>query len=95
MITFLYARTCKITFNNLPSLFGFQSKILHQDKAQPETQARAFGDVSFNAVLATDDPSAMSLIRQPGSDGFRLDSAAMFQVSYMLMFPEANSSFFV
>lgn len=90
MITFHYARTCKITFNNLPS-----SKILHQDKAQPETQARAFGDVSFNAVLAADDPSAMSLIRQPGSDGFRLDSAAMFQVSYMLMFPEAYSSFFV
>lgn len=53
----------------------------HQDKAQPETQARVFEDVSFNAVLAVDDPSAASLVRQPGSDGFRLDSTAMFQVS--------------
>lgn len=57
----------------------------HQDKAQPETQARAFGDVGFNAVLAVDDPSAMSLVRQPGSDGFRLDSTAMFQVFYTLL----------
>uniref|UniRef100_H3CX40 FRAS1 related extracellular matrix 2a n=1 Tax=Tetraodon nigroviridis TaxID=99883 RepID=H3CX40_TETNG len=57
----------------------YRFKIL--DKAQPETQARAFGDVSFNAALAVDDPSAMSLVRQPGSDGFRLDSTAMFQVA--------------
>lgn len=56
-----------------------------QDKAQPETQARAFGDVGFNAALAVDDPSAMSLVRQPGSDGFRLDSTAMFQVLYILL----------
>ncbi|XP_042355341.1 FRAS1-related extracellular matrix protein 2a [Plectropomus leopardus] len=61
-----------------PSLL-YRFKIL--DKAQPETQARVFGDVSFNAVLAVDDPSAMSLVRQPGSDGFRLDSTAMFQVA--------------
>ncbi|XP_069576848.1 LOW QUALITY PROTEIN: FRAS1-related extracellular matrix protein 2a [Brachyistius frenatus] len=61
-----------------PSLL-YRFKIV--DKAQPETQARVFGDVSFNAVLAVDDPSAMSLVRQPGSDGFRLDSTAMFQVA--------------
>ncbi|TDH04980.1 hypothetical protein EPR50_G00138290 [Perca flavescens] len=61
-----------------PSLL-YRFKII--DKAQPETQARVFGDVSFNAVLAVDDPSAMSLVRQPGSDGFRLDSTAMFQVA--------------
>ncbi|KAM9846954.1 FRAS1-related extracellular matrix protein 2-like [Aulostomus maculatus] len=61
-----------------PSLL-YRFKIL--DKAQPETQARVFGDVNFNAVLALDDPSAMSLVRQPGSDGFRLDSTAMFQVA--------------
>lgn len=42
-----------------------------------------FGDVSFNALLAVDDPSAMSLVRQPGSDGFRLDSTAMFQVLFL------------
>lgn len=53
-----------------------------QDKAQPETQARVFGDVGFNAMLAVDDPSALSLIKQPGSDGFRLNSTAMFQVFY-------------
>ncbi|KAG7217012.1 hypothetical protein INR49_027550 [Caranx melampygus] len=61
-----------------PSLL-YRFKIL--DKAQPETQAQGFGDVSFNAVLAVDDPSAMSLVRQPGSDGFRVDSTAMFQVA--------------
>lgn len=65
----------------------------HQDKAQPETQARVFGDVSFNAVLAVDDPSAMSLVRQPGSDGFRLDSTAMFQVYFILLFLTANKRF--
>ncbi|XP_029030012.1 FRAS1-related extracellular matrix protein 2a [Betta splendens] len=61
-----------------PSLL-YRFKIL--DKAQPETQARVFGDVSFNAVLAVDDPSAMALVRQPGSDGFKLDSTALFQVA--------------
>lgn len=52
-----------------------------QDKAQPETQARAFGNVAFNAFLAVDDPGALALVRQPGSDGFRMDSSALFQVS--------------
>lgn len=52
-----------------------------QDKAQPETQARSFGNVAFNAFLAVDDPSALALVRQPGSDGFRIDSSALFQVS--------------
>ncbi|XP_028838984.1 FRAS1-related extracellular matrix protein 2a [Denticeps clupeoides] len=61
-----------------PSLL-YRFKII--DKAQPETQARAFGDVDFNAVLAVDDPSALVLVKQPGSDGFRLDSTAMFQVA--------------
>ncbi|CAL8363343.1 unnamed protein product [Lota lota] len=61
-----------------PSLL-YRFKIL--DKSQPETQAPAFGDVAFNAALAVDDPSALSLAGQPGSDGFRLDSSAMFQVA--------------
>lgn len=52
-----------------------------QDKAQPETQALRFGDLNFNAVLAMDDPSALPLVKQPGSDGFRLDSTPLFQVS--------------
>ncbi|KAJ8280121.1 hypothetical protein GJAV_G00050770 [Gymnothorax javanicus] len=61
-----------------PSLL-YRFKIV--DKAQPETQARSFGDVGFNAFLAVDDPEALPLVRQPGSDGFRLDSSALFQVS--------------
>lgn len=61
-----------------PSLL-YRFKIL--DKAQPETQARVFGDVPFNAVLALDDQSALPLVRQAGSDGFKVDSTAMFQVA--------------
>uniref|UniRef100_A0AAR2KAS0 Cadherin domain-containing protein n=1 Tax=Pygocentrus nattereri TaxID=42514 RepID=A0AAR2KAS0_PYGNA len=61
-----------------PSLL-YRFKII--DKAQPETQARTFGSISFNALLAVDDPQALALVRQPGSDGFSLDSTALFQVS--------------
>ncbi|KAK7818486.1 hypothetical protein U0070_013045, partial [Myodes glareolus] len=50
------------------------------DKAQPETQATSFGDVLFNAKLAVDDPEAVLLVNQPGSDGFRVDSTPLFQV---------------
>lgn len=52
-----------------------------QDKAQPETQASSFGNIAFKAFLAVDDPGALALVRQPGSDGFRMDSSALFQVS--------------
>ncbi|KAM4566397.1 FRAS1-related extracellular matrix protein 2b [Odontesthes bonariensis] len=61
-----------------PSLL-YRFKII--DKAQPETQARSFGNVAFDALLAVDDPGALALVRQPGADGFRLDSAALFQVA--------------
>ncbi|XP_030600425.1 FRAS1-related extracellular matrix protein 2b isoform X2 [Archocentrus centrarchus] len=61
-----------------PSLL-YRFKII--DKAQPETQAQAFGDVPFSAFLAVDDPGALALVRQPGSDGFRMDSTALFQVA--------------
>ena len=54
--------------------------LLLQDKAQPETQARSFGSVAFEAYLAVDDPAALALVRQPGSDGFRMASSALFQV---------------
>lgn len=37
--------------------------------------------MAFNALLAVDDPGALPLVRQPGSDGFRMDSTALFQVS--------------
>uniref|UniRef100_A0A3B3S0X1 Uncharacterized protein n=1 Tax=Paramormyrops kingsleyae TaxID=1676925 RepID=A0A3B3S0X1_9TELE len=52
-----------------------------QDKAQPETQDRSFGSVGFNALLALEDPQAQALVRQPGSDGFRVDSSPLFQVA--------------
>uniref|UniRef100_H3DK22 Fras1 related extracellular matrix 3 n=1 Tax=Tetraodon nigroviridis TaxID=99883 RepID=H3DK22_TETNG len=61
-----------------PSLL-YRFKIL--DKAQPETQASAFGDVAFKATLAQDTPGALSLVKQPGSDGFMLSSAPLFQVA--------------
>uniref|UniRef100_A0A8C9QQD6 FRAS1 related extracellular matrix 2 n=1 Tax=Scleropages formosus TaxID=113540 RepID=A0A8C9QQD6_SCLFO len=75
-------------FNPSSSEFGcladsptllYRFKII--DRAQPETQARSFGSVGFNAQLAVDDPEAMPLVGQAGSDGFRVDSAALFQVS--------------
>ncbi|XP_005796927.1 FRAS1-related extracellular matrix protein 2-like [Xiphophorus maculatus] len=61
-----------------PSLL-YRFKII--DKAQPETQAHSFGNVAFNAFLAVDDPGALVLVRQSGADGFRMDSAALFQVA--------------
>lgn len=51
-----------------------------KDKAQPETQATSFGNVLFNARLAVDDPEAILLVNQPGSDGFKVDSTPLFQV---------------
>ncbi|XP_068920733.1 FRAS1-related extracellular matrix protein 2 [Petaurus breviceps papuanus] len=61
-----------------PSLL-YRFKIV--DKAQPETQATSFGNVLFNAKLAADDPEAVLLVKQPGSDGFKVDSTPLFQVS--------------
>ncbi|XP_007950639.1 FRAS1-related extracellular matrix protein 2 [Orycteropus afer afer] len=61
-----------------PSLL-YRFKIV--DKAQPETQATSFGNVLFNAKLAIDDPEAILLVNQPGSDGFKVDSTPLFQVS--------------
>lgn len=52
-----------------------------KDKAQPETQVTSFGNILFNAKLAVDDPEAILLVNQPGSDGFKVDSAPLFQVS--------------
>ncbi|XP_025961935.2 FRAS1-related extracellular matrix protein 3 [Dromaius novaehollandiae] len=61
-----------------PSLL-YRFKIL--DKAQPETQARVFGDLEFHATLAVDHADAFPLVKQPGSDGFSLSSAPLFQVA--------------
>uniref|UniRef100_A0A8C0F747 FRAS1 related extracellular matrix 3 n=1 Tax=Bubo bubo TaxID=30461 RepID=A0A8C0F747_BUBBB len=61
-----------------PSLL-YRFKIL--DKAQPETQTRAFGNLEFHAALAADHADAFPLVKQPGSDGFSLSSAPLFQVA--------------
>ncbi|XP_068606888.1 FRAS1-related extracellular matrix protein 3 [Brachionichthys hirsutus] len=61
-----------------PSLL-YRFKIL--DKAQPETQAPAFGDVSFQATLAQDMLGGQTLTKQPGTDGFTLSSSPLFQVA--------------
>ncbi|XP_060050888.1 FRAS1-related extracellular matrix protein 2 isoform X2 [Erinaceus europaeus] len=61
-----------------PSLL-YRFKIV--DKAQPETQDISFGNILFNAKLAVDDPEAILLVNQPGSDGFKVDSTALFQVT--------------
>ncbi|XP_059819449.1 FRAS1-related extracellular matrix protein 2-like [Hypanus sabinus] len=61
-----------------PSLL-YRFKIL--DKAQPESQAPVFSNVFFDAKLAVDEPDALPLVKQPGSDGFSLASAALFQVT--------------
>ncbi|XP_063776484.1 FRAS1-related extracellular matrix protein 3 [Pseudophryne corroboree] len=57
----------------------YRFKIL--DKAQPETQAKVFGNVAFDAKLVADNPEALPLVKQPGSDGFSLSSDALFQVA--------------
>lgn len=54
--------------------------VILQDKAQPETQAKAFGDVPFKATLAHETPGALPLVKQPGADGFTLSSSPLFQV---------------
>ncbi|XP_077427082.1 FRAS1-related extracellular matrix protein 3 [Vanacampus margaritifer] len=61
-----------------PSLL-YRFKIL--DKAQPETQATAFGDIAFKATLAQDTAGGLPLVKQPGSDGFALSSTPLFQVA--------------
>ncbi|XP_041034399.1 FRAS1-related extracellular matrix protein 3 [Carcharodon carcharias] len=57
----------------------YRFKIL--DKAQPESQAPAFGNVPFDARLAIDVPDALPLVKQLGSDGFSFASAPLFQVA--------------
>uniref|UniRef100_A0A8D0L5A9 FRAS1 related extracellular matrix 3 n=1 Tax=Sphenodon punctatus TaxID=8508 RepID=A0A8D0L5A9_SPHPU len=57
----------------------YRFKIL--DKAQPETQTKVFGNMVFHAKLAADHTDAYPLVKQPGSDGFSLSSAPLFQVA--------------
>ena len=52
-----------------------------QDREQPDSVAKTFGGSTFNARFAAEDSSAKRLQRQPGSDGFRVNSAPLFEVS--------------
>ncbi|CAM1309444.1 FREM2 (predicted) [Pycnogonum litorale] len=54
------------------------------DKTSPDSVVKNFRGIPFNAVLAVDDPQDDThlLLNQPGSDGFHLDSDALFKVSY-------------
>ncbi|XP_071035799.1 FRAS1-related extracellular matrix protein 2 [Parasteatoda tepidariorum] len=54
------------------------------DKGAPRSVATEFRNIPFNALLARDDTEkeVESLLKQPNSDGFRFDSAPLFQVSY-------------
>jgi len=51
------------------------------DKEQPDTQDTEANSVDFNARLAIDDAESLTIVRQPGTDGFRLDSAPLFTVT--------------
>ncbi|KAL8593533.1 hypothetical protein ACOMHN_048747 [Nucella lapillus] len=50
------------------------------DKGASFTEVGNFQDVPFQALLASDDPSALSLFTQPGADGFSMDCRPLFQV---------------
>ncbi|XP_076446552.1 LOW QUALITY PROTEIN: extracellular matrix protein 3-like [Babylonia areolata] len=50
------------------------------DKGAPFTEVQNFQDIPFQAVLASDDPSALPLVQQSGSDGFSMDCTPLFQV---------------
>nr|CAB3247089.1 FRAS1-related extracellular matrix protein 2 [Phallusia mammillata] len=51
------------------------------DKEQPDTQDTSANNVEFNARLALDDAESLPIVRQPGTDGFRMDSAPLFTVT--------------
>lgn len=52
-----------------------------QDKEQPDTQAQNLNGVPFEAKLALDDADALPIVRQAGTDGFRMASRPLFTVS--------------
>ena len=52
-----------------------------QDKGAPFTEVESFQDVPFQSLLASDDPSAVDLVKQAGADGFSMDCKPLFQVS--------------
>lgn len=65
---------CVADSSNLQYVF----KIL--DKGATHTADKLFHNISFNATLASDDPTAYQLNGIPESDGFSLSSRPLFQV---------------
>ena len=51
-----------------------------QDKGAPFTEVENFQDVPFQSLLASEDPSALDLVKQAGADGFSMDCRPLFQV---------------
>jgi len=45
------------------------------------TVDKSFNSIPFNAKLAQDDPGAADLLKQPGADGFSLDTQPLFEVT--------------
>ncbi|XP_033743920.1 LOW QUALITY PROTEIN: extracellular matrix protein 3-like [Pecten maximus] len=50
------------------------------DLRDPHTVDESFDGIPFNARMAKGDPSARDLLRQPGADGFSVDTKPLFQV---------------
>nr|XP_039265536.1 FRAS1-related extracellular matrix protein 2-like [Styela clava] len=63
---------------DVPTLLH-QFKIL--DKEQPDTQQKDMNSVGFDAKLAVDDPEALPIVQQSGTDGFRMASRPLFTVT--------------
>ena len=51
-----------------------------QDKEEPDTVDRHLSNVPFDAKFADQEPNATKLTREPGSDGFVMNSAPLFEV---------------
>lgn len=65
---------CVVDSPNLHDVF----KIL--DKGATHTADKLFHNISFNATLASEDPTAYKLTEMHGTDGFSLSSKPLFQV---------------
>ncbi|XP_064636452.1 FRAS1-related extracellular matrix protein 2-like [Lineus longissimus] len=50
------------------------------DRNAPNTEEKEFRSIPFNARLASDDPTGVTLKAQPGNDGFSMDARPLFEV---------------
>ena len=68
------------SFSQLQCVLTLAFSLHQQDRGAPDTVTRSFSGIPFNATLAVDNPNALSLVQQPGADGFSMGSDALFQV---------------